>query len=748
MSRALRGLVALTITFTLLVADQLRAAPPAASLSGLRSDTVFYASWLRSGEQVQRLLKSNFTKKVQELPALKTGLKQAMDYWENPTDLMGAFVKATLDLPENRELQDMLRDGVENEFFVSGGPDWLKVLDLMNKINVAQRAGQLEQLKNLKPGEADPEKLQEQNKERSKQVLKILLQNPDLLVVPDTLIGFRLSDNERAGRQLGRLERFLRQSLQGQPELAARLKKEQIGGRPFLVLRLDGEQLPLDDLKEALEREDSPIEEADRPKVMELVRKTKLTISLGVTGKFLLLHIGSSTKPLETLSQGPRLADRPEMAPLLKQGDKPFTQVGFTSPELAGTGSQGAATLRAMTDALGDALEKADLPADIRADLAKDIRALVEKAASEEPAKGGSLGFTYMTPRGYESMVYAEGQGAAMDSSKPLSILQHVGGNPIYFSAGRAKGVGEGYEVLRMFAEKGLSYFERIAAVKFEQKDKDELARLKADIGPLLTRFDKATRELLLPGLKDGQAAVILDAKMLSPRWHPAMPAANRPLPLPELAYVVGVSDKALVRKAAVEYFDLAKNVQKLIRKYNPAAEMPDIEAPEIDEAAEGTIATYSLPAEWALDARIAPSAGLSDRAAALAFAPETVKRLLKPQPAKLDTPLGANRPLAAMTHFDFGRLIDFVEPWIEYSIDNAGELPKIPNLTFLPGREVPVLADEDEKPAPFEPEQVKAQMRTFLSFLRCYKGSTSITYHEGKNLVIHSEWHYEDFPN
>jgi hypothetical protein len=320
-----------------------------------------------------------------------------------------------------------------------------------------------------------------------------------------------------------------------------------------------------------------------------------------------------------------------------------------------------------------------------------------------------------------------------------------------------------------MIAERGLHYSERIAAAKAGEKEKQQFEKVKDDLVPLLRRFDKATRDWLLPGLKDGQGALVFDAQLVAPQWHPAMPPAARPLPFPELAYVVGVSDKELVRKAVVEYYDLALESQRLAIKANPdGAPLAELPEPAIEEGEDGTTATFDLPPQWMLDRRIAPCAGLGDRAAVLAFAPETVKRLLKPRPVQLDGPLAnVERPLAGVSRLNFVRLLEMFEPWIDYAIDHSGNIPNIPNLTLRPRAESPVAVadeedpakkkdpekkDDDEKPeAPpprFEPEQAKAQARIIFSFLKCYRGSTSITYQEEKALVTHSEWHYEDFPN
>ena len=54
------------------------------------------------------------------------------------------------------------------------------------------------------------------------------------------------------------------------------------------------------------------------------------------------------------------------------------------------------------------------------------------------PEAGAVMGLSFLTDRGIEGYQYAWGGHGPMDGSKPLGLLEHVGGNPSWaWSLGR-----------------------------------------------------------------------------------------------------------------------------------------------------------------------------------------------------------------------------------------------------------------------------------------------------------------------
>src|SRR5262249_13723668 len=112
------------------------------------------------------------------------------------------------------------------------------------------------------------------------------------LRVPDLVIGFRLTKPD-ASAALKRVQTLLRQQLQGNTDLDKRLQWQKVGGSDFLVLALDGTQVPWERMFAQY-----------RGQVDDLIAKLKavrLTISLGVREGYLLLGMGESTDNLVKL---------------------------------------------------------------------------------------------------------------------------------------------------------------------------------------------------------------------------------------------------------------------------------------------------------------------------------------------------------------------------------------------------------------------------------------------------------------
>ena len=279
-------------------------------------DAAFYWSRMRMREQVEAVVNSKAVAKLLEWPLLK----EAREQWATLQEAAGApdvgELKEFFDLPENKQLQELLLDAISHEVFVIGDAGYPKVMEQMNALSREMNALQIE------GGEApDSEKIGE-----------LFLEHLDQLRIPSTLIGFKLRDAKAAEPQLARLEALLAEQIEMQPpEWQGRLKRETIGETEFLTLRLDGSLIPWDQLKPAEGEGPDP---KQMEEVKEAISKLQLVVSVGVRDGYLLVAIGPSSASLKTLGEGKLLRDRPELAPLRKHAAKPFTSVSYVSQKM------------------------------------------------------------------------------------------------------------------------------------------------------------------------------------------------------------------------------------------------------------------------------------------------------------------------------------------------------------------------------------------------------------------------------
>ena len=114
---------------------------------------------------------------------------------------------------------------------------------------------------------------------------------------------------------------------------------------------------------------------------------------------------------------------------------------------------------------------------------------------------------------------------------------------------------------------------------------------------PLLGRLDKATRNVLIPALADGQTGLVIDAKLTSRQFLKALPPTEQPLPMLEPAIVVGVSDAAKLKRAFTEYYAVADDFVEILKGIEKSDIPKDFKLPRprVYRLRQGTAYGYRL---------------------------------------------------------------------------------------------------------------------------------------------------------
>ena len=115
------------------------------------------------------------------------------------------------------------------------------------------------------------------------------------------------------------------------------------------------------------------------------------------------------------------------------------------------------------------ALAQAKVTEEQRKQIVDDIRGF--NLARYMPEPGETAGIMFLTDRGYEGFQYTNGKRPMMDSSKPLTILSHVGGSPLFVLASRSKQNIHDYEDAVAWLKKTAKHVEKIAEEKSEPDD-------------------------------------------------------------------------------------------------------------------------------------------------------------------------------------------------------------------------------------------------------------------------------------
>jgi hypothetical protein len=729
-STAKRGLflaVAVLSAVTFPASTRAQDKKTSSSLELIPADAAYYGAMLRNREQVNTVVNSKTWARIAKLPYVQMGLTMLKQQYEQNDDL--ALFRQWIAQDENRDLVELLTDAVSTDLFCYAAGNWVDFIDLTQQLYYNSSFAPFSQL--IKDPQMKDQKAMQLAQVR--ELLRVLARNPNKIRVPDVIFGFQIKDAKKAEAQIKRLETLLEGLVGLVPILQGRLKRAPAGDSSFLTLSFDGEMVPWDEvnLKE--------FEEAagEFEGVIKNLKKLRLTISLGVRHGFLLFAVGSTTEGISRLGgDGPRLTSRAELKPLVRAAGNRLTSISYSSKALAAQSQLKSGDIDKLATVAGHALDAAGVAQERRKAIQKDVNALAADLKKSLTTPGATLSFNYISERGVEGYDYEYGEFPDRDSSKRLTLLDHVGGDPILAVVGRSKGTLERYQSLSKWIKSIYGHAEPLVLEKLGEQEKQKYEEIRRLMFPLLKRGDEITFTMLLPSLADEQAGVVLDAKWKSKQWHPALPTGGKELPMPELAFLVGVSDRALLVRAVQSYRKLIEDALVLAKEHAPpGSQLPltKVPEPEIKDVMGGTLYLWRPPSEAQLDGRVALTAGLSDKVALIALSAEHAERLLAAKPLKVEGgPLAdTKRSLAGASCFNWPAFIDALSPWAMFALEQA-QLEKV-----LPGGgDKKDDADAQKK----QREEIIRHVRAILNALKAIRGSTSATYIENGALITHSE--------
>lgn len=664
----------------------------------------FYSASFRMKEQFDAFLKSNAYAKLKTLPFYQMARAWVQGQLASPA------VAVELAKPENQELLKLAGEMFSQEVFIFGDERFAQLAELYAMMNTANQLASFEAVLVGGPGApADP-----------RQMILALQKNRAMLKTPNLVVGFKIKSRRKARNQIARLQKILEAQLAVRPEWKKRLRNTKVSGRDFLTLSLDGSMIDWGDAPfKPFEKEDGEFQE-----LIDHLKNLKLTLALGLRGDYLLLGVGETTAHLKALGTGKLLYDRPELAPLRKHAGKPITSVSYTSKRYGGPSRNATAQLEQMLRVAKQAYGKAKVDEKVKREFGADVDKILKAVEDRKAESGARMSYTFRTSRGYEGFAYNWGQGNSLDGSKRLTLLDHVGASPIAFVVSRRKYDPESYQLFARIVERAFYYGEKALLGYANEKERAQYLKFRKILLPLVARLHKANEEQLIPALKDGQSALVLDAKIKSRQWFLQMPRSEKPLPMLELGLVLGVSDAEKLKKGCSEYVAVARKLLDAVREAAPDV-LPPFKFPQAIVKKTGEATTYRYPQlqELGVDKQLAPSAGLTKRVAVLSTSPGLVQRVLKRRPASLVPGLlsDRSRALAAASYLNWPALVDAVTPWVDYGFAQYAKAAGNP------------MTEADTN-------AILDQVHTGLTILKCFRGSSAATYREGNAMVTHTE--------
>jgi hypothetical protein len=652
------------------------------SLKLIPSNASFYYSMLRNREQVEAIARSKAWAKLKSMPGIQMA-KQLIDLQLATRPELGQFLELYKQ-PENQQLVELLGDMLSNEIFIYGGENVVDFIQFIKNFSGSRGTA-------------------------------------TALHFPDLVIGFKLTKTEPATAQLKRLEEFAKGFLEQRPEFRGRFKRVPLKGGDFLTLQLEGSMIPWDKIPNIQQKE------GEFEELQKKLKDLKLTITLGIREGYALLGLGDAPSVVEKLGAGKSLIERPEIKMLERHSDQKLTSITYGSQALLGKTGTGKQDIQNVVEMVLGALKRSNLSEEQITKIRKDLPELAKDIEPFVPTTGASVSCSFLTDRGSESFTYDWSQYPNQDASQPLTLLNHVGGSPLFAMIGRNKQTREMAEVAHKWIRKIPSYLDALLVPQLEADQKEKYQQIVKIAFPLVERWLKASETMLMPATADHQSGIVIDARLASKQWHKALPSSDKPLPMLEPAVVFSVSDPALLKKAGAEYRSI---INDAIAKLHEAApdKIPDFQLPEPQsrELKDGTAFSYVLPPDAGLDAQLTPTAGVSAKVAALTISQNHAERLLAETPLKVDgQPLADPSKLRGRaTYCNIEGFVKLLGPWIEYGVDAA------------------IRARGEDEAAGIKPqvEMGMSHLRTILEALQVFRSYSSSTYVEDKVTVTHGE--------
>ncbi|MFT5523087.1 MAG: hypothetical protein ACI9HK_001031 [Pirellulaceae bacterium] len=633
------------------------------SLRFIPDDAAFYASMLNNGKQLDALRNSNLFQTLTSNPAVQLGLMQLQEMMADPGEDYAEIVDF-FRVPENKEIFDLLGDSVSQEVFVYGGGGYTEMLSAFQTVYGDIQKKQLDAIANG----ADPNAAVQK-------ALGDYLVKLDRMPIGELVIGFKVKDTERAQRQLARLEELANLAAENVPELAGKFKRDKVGKADLLSLTLDGSMVPWDD-QPLQELKDAGVDQDVIDEIVKKLKKAKLVLSLGTFDDYILLSVAPNNDHLANFGKVKLLIDRPELKGLSHANGRPLTSISYISDALLKSSQSVDEQIDSTAKSFTQLIDTAGVPAEISGQIKSDITDIFNDLKKFTPEPGAVFGYAFMTKDGYEGYGYNWSENIFLDGSKPLTILNHVGGDPIAFVASRTKSAEETYQLLKKIATRTVFYVDSFGVEQMDEESRKIYELVREEALPLLRRLDDVTTNLLLPSVRDGQSAVVIDAQLVKNKWHEAMPTAEIPLPFPEIGYVMGLSSADQFKQAVSGYIEIGRDAIGKIREVTPEGIPPfEVPPPMVRSYDFGDIYFYQIPPEVGLNKLIAPNAGISDDTLTLTMLPRQTKRLLESKPPRVGNDLiSMDKPLASAVHFNFERLLKAIEPWVYYAVEEGSK--------------------------------------------------------------------------
>ncbi|MEQ1828015.1 MAG: hypothetical protein ABL921_18790 [Pirellula sp.] len=632
-------------------------------------DVDFYYGAYNMREQWRRFVSGPVAREAMQLAVVDRLSTQFRNDWQ---DRQGIATTARMIL-ENGNFKSFLafvQELASNDAFMLGDKQFSEWLEASGKLN--DELGPLLRTSNSTAGET------------GKAVFSKWLAACESLNAPTFIMGARCDNEDFALEKIDMIEAAIQLGLSS--ELAPFLSQlrridDARGNRLQLVLR--GTMIPWDSIPS-----NESFDETMKEHFRKFIEQKSIALTLGMFDGNFIFATSSTPEALLLMGKGRSIVDHPEMQIVRDQASRTVTSVAYVSDAFSQANFNASYKNFFSRLFLGNGVQLLQLfdgKPEIRTyydSLLKDLQWADESIAKHLPEFKGMTSVSYLTNDGWERHDLFRTKNVLLDAASPLLSLEHVGPDPMLMVSTKFQDHPEYFQLVRNIVQRLKRRFDEAMELDWSDlgADLEDTNNFKKQLDiawPFVVRLADAWEKKFIPGLSGEHAVVIGGGNLASKQWVKDMPMAAELLPLPGIATVSGVKNKALLKSGFEDVFAICDDIVKTVKENHPNT-VPagyQIPRPTNSPSAMGEKFSFPIPGEYSIPAELTPHAlfagsflfgSCSDKQS------EALANVSKLQIGQGVIDPQAKQSSAAYVHV--GRLFEFVRPWFRYSLTESIE--------------------------------------------------------------------------
>lgn len=647
---------------------------------------LFFGS-MQIQEQWKRFTASKLYRDVLDVPIVQEMTKSFTRNWDERQGKIGEL-RSNIENPNVESLLKLAQEMISEEIFLMADSQASEFVLGMNSLSNEI----MEIVSNSDPQEIPVSLLDF--------LMQLQKSEIDEIPVPTFVVGFKVKDQERVLGKIDELSAILRVGLSLTPiaeSFLNGLERLEDGRGTRLSWTIIPEMVPWAQLRGMI-----GVNEFAQAlgKLEELFEDRELCLTIGQLDGYLVIALSGNQDAITELGSGDSLLKNVDLSPLLQKKNEPITSVAYVSDPYAdayyqsqfkGFFSRQFSLIykNEICDLLG--ISPAEGLPDGFDSVPEALASIDEQIEELVPDFQGQAAFSYLTKTGSETWNYARTENVLTDSSKPLSVLEHVSQEPIAMIAFRLQDHPEYFATARRIVRQIKEYLDLIPEIDGLSESERDTWKVALDRGwPLVVELANIWESQFLPSMKEGQHAWVLhEGKNASKQWWKEMPESSKPLPIPDIAIVTGLTSKDEMSHAWSSLFGLFDTALELVRELKPNTIPTEYSVPRPTEveSSVGERYTYSIPPECPAPKTMTPQVLLTERFMFSSYSNQQTNTLAKSQALTVGKEVIApSKPYSMAAYIDIGKLTQLAKPWIEYAIEiNSQDGIVIPESDGMP---------------------------------------------------------------